>query len=61
MIRNYQDLLTVREACARLKVSRVTLHSWTSAGLIQKIKLGRSVRYSESDIAKLIEDARVAA
>ena len=36
------DLLTYREACELLKVSRWTLHRWIKQGKIRALKLGKS-------------------
>lgn len=46
------ELLTAKEACKLLKVSRPTLHRWKQAGVIPSVKIGGNIRYPKN---KLIE------
>ena len=50
-----EKLLTTEEACQLARVSRPTLHRWKSKGLIPFIKIGKNIRYKESDLMKLLE------
>ena len=40
-----KQLLTEKEACAYLRVSKLNLHCWRMAGLIPYFKIGRAVRF----------------
>lgn len=50
-----EKLLTTEEACKLARVSRPTLHRWKSNGIIPFIKIGKNIRYKESDLKKLLE------
>jgi len=50
-----QQLLTLPEAAAKLKLSTVTLRAWAARRRIATVKLGRSVRVPEREIERLIE------
>lgn len=50
-----ERLLTPKELCARLKVSRVTGWKLTSERGLKCIHIGRSVRIRESDLAAWLE------
>lgn len=47
-----EDLLTLREACARYKTSRATLYRWADAGLITLYKVGGSTRVDRVEVDK---------
>jgi excisionase family DNA binding protein len=61
VLANYQpkekedELLTVEEAMAMLKVSRTSIWRWERQGVLKPIKLGRFVRYRKSDIDNMIK------
>jgi excisionase family DNA binding protein len=46
---NYQ-LMTEKEACAYLRVSKRSLYCWRMAGLIPYIKIGRAVRFRINEV-----------
>ena len=48
-------LLTVEQAAERLALKPSTLYAWSYERRIPTIKLGRSLRFKESDIQKLIK------
>ena len=48
-------LLTVREAADVLRISERTLWTLTKQGLIRSVRVGRGVRYDQSDLAEWIE------
>jgi excisionase family DNA binding protein len=50
-------LLTIPEACARLRIGRATLYARISDGLIPALKIGSATRLRESDIDKVIATA----
>ncbi|MGZ0174306.1 MAG: helix-turn-helix domain-containing protein [Planctomycetales bacterium] len=51
-------LLTVREAADVLRVSERTLWSLTSSGELPAVRVGRSVRYCQNDLASWIESRK---
>jgi excisionase family DNA binding protein len=51
-------LLTPREAAGALAISEGTLSTRTAKGEIPCVRLGRSVRYSPSDLAIWIRECR---
>ncbi len=50
-----QQLLTEKEACAYLRVSKRNLYCWRMAGLIPYFKIGRAVRFRRADMDKALE------
>ena len=46
-------LLTVEEAGDLLKVSRTALWRWEKKGILEPVKIGRTVRYRKSDLEEL--------
>jgi excisionase family DNA binding protein len=53
-------LLTVREAADVLRVSERTLWTLTHSGELPAVRVGRSVRYDQSDITSWIESRKTA-
>ena len=49
------QLLTPREAAARLKISRLTLGDWFRSGKIKGVKVGSLWRVRESDLQAFIK------
>ena len=52
-------LLTEKDACAYLRVSKRNLYCWRMAGLIPYFKIGRAVRFRKSDLDAALERMRV--
>lgn len=51
------NLLTTKEAAAYLNLPRKTLEAWRQDNkYLRYTKIGKSVRYLKSDLAKFIED-----
>ncbi|MDN5305554.1 MAG: Helix-turn-helix domain [Bacteroidota bacterium] len=50
-----EKLLTSEEVCKILRCSRPTLHRWKRAGLIDFVRIGKNIRYKQTDLEKLIE------
>ena len=50
-----QQLLTEKEACAYLRVSKRNLYCWRMAGLIPYFKIGRAVRFRRADMDKALD------
>jgi excisionase family DNA binding protein len=53
-------LLTEKDACAYLKVSKRNLYCWRMAGLIPYFKIGRAVRFRKSEVDAALERMRMA-
>lgn len=50
-----EKLLTVEEACALLKQSRMTVYRLREAGKLKYYQSGRSVRFAERHVAEYLE------
>lgn len=46
--------LTRAEVCKALNVTFMTLYNWNKSGYLQAIKIGKTVKYKETDINKLL-------
>jgi excisionase family DNA binding protein len=44
------QLITEKQVCAYLNVSKRNLYCWRMAGLIPYLKIGRAVRYRPADV-----------
>ena len=49
------NYLSVGEVIDKLRVNASTLWRWDKSGYLKKLKVGRKVRYRESDVIKLME------
>ena len=56
-----EKLLTVDELAEVLSVKRSTIYQWRHLGLIPYIKVGRFVRFRETDIQKWLQSKQVKA
>ena len=56
---NHDPLLTEKDACAYLKVSKRNLYCWRMAGLIPYFKIGRAVRFRKSEVDTALERMRM--
>ena len=55
-------LLDTREAALRLRLASGTLQNWRSQGQGPAfVRLGRAVRYDETDLARFVEKGRLGA
>ena len=52
-------LLTEKDACAYLRVSKRNLYCWRMAGLVPYFKIGRAVRFRRSDLDAALERMRM--
>ena len=52
-------LMTEKEACAYLRVSKRNLYCWRMAGLVPYFKIGRAVRFRRGDLDAALERMRV--
>ncbi len=48
-------LLTPDEVAELLSVRKSTIYQWTHQGFIPHVKLGKFVRFKESDVSKWLE------
>jgi excisionase family DNA binding protein len=55
------SLLTVTEVSERLNLRPSTIRVWISKSKLAHLKLGRSVRVPESEVARVIEESTVPA
>lgn len=53
-IADLDRLLSVREVCALMNVSRATVYNFLSAGVLQGVKIGRSRRFRTSEVEAYI-------
>ena len=60
-LRNEQSpaLLTEKQVCAYLNVSKRNLYCWRMAGLVPYFKIGRAVRFRKAEIDAALERMRV--
>lgn len=47
---NQERLLTAKEVCQWLKITRPTLDNLRKKGMLKTIKIGNSVRFLETDV-----------
>lgn len=50
-----ESYLTAKETAEKLGVDISTLWRWDRSGYLKKVKVGRKIRYHESDVIKLME------
>ncbi len=55
MLRPMNDVLTLQEAAALLRVTERTLHAWVSKGRVPAAKIGGVWRFSRSQLMERIE------
>lgn len=56
----YTDpLLTEKDTCAYLRVSKRNLYCWRMAGLVPYFKIGRAVRFRRSELDAALERMRM--
>lgn len=58
-IKNYQGLLSIKEASNRLGLSFWTLYAWTRAGRIPYVQLGKRKLFMPHDIENFIKQHRI--
>lgn len=46
-------LLTVKEVCSLLKVSRQTIHAMRKDGRLKSVGIGRAIRFNRNEIEQL--------
>lgn len=50
-----ESYLTAKETAEKLGVDISTLWRWDRSGYLKKVRVGRKIRYHESDVIKLME------
>jgi len=56
MMADKEELLTVDEAAARLKIKADTVRKWLRSGKLRAAKLGRSWRIPDSEVEALLKE-----
>ena len=56
---NTDPLLTEKDACAYLRVSKRNLYCWRMGGLVPYFKIGRAVRFRRSEVDAALERMRM--
>lgn len=52
------QLLTQKEVCKKLNISRNALFEWRKKGRISASKIGRTIRFEESEIERVIKEGK---
>lgn len=52
-INNFDDLISTKEVCQRLSISRVTVWNWEKKNILHPIRFGNSKRFRLADIEAL--------
>ena len=52
-------LLTEKDTCAYLRVSKRNLYCWRMAGLVPYFKIGRAVRFRKAELDAALERMRM--
>ena len=55
----HSPLLTEKDTCAYLRVSKRNLYCWRMAGLIPYYKIGRAVRFRKAELDAALEWMRM--
>lgn len=50
-----ENLWTIQATCCELRIARSTLFKLRKEGLIKEVRMGRHVRFRESDVRRLLE------
>ena len=53
-----EEIFTVKEACALLKISRKSLADWSKRGIINRTTINTRVRYKKSEILRVMEQKK---
>lgn len=53
------SLLTEKQVCEYLKVSKRNLFCWRMAGMVPYFKIGRAVRFRKADVDAALERMRI--
>lgn len=56
---DHAALMTEKQTCAYLNVSKRNLYCWRMAGLVPDFKIGRAVRFRKSELDTALEQMRV--
>ena len=50
-------LLTRKDVAKLLKISLVTVHTWTKQGILKPYRIGNQVRYKETEVLQALTNA----
>ena len=53
-----ETLLTRKEVAKLLKISLVTVHSWTNKGILKSYRIGNQIRYKETEVLKALTETQ---
>lgn len=53
------DMLSMKDLCEQMKVSKPTIIKWTRLGLLKAHRIGRRVLYKREEIEKSLADSHV--
>lgn len=56
--RNLPDLMTVREVCDRLRISRSKVYEFIATGELTSYRIGGCRRVAEDDVYRFLEQSR---
>lgn len=51
-------LLTIKEACDYLRISRATLYRFINQGKLKPVKIGKRTLIDKADLDRLIEESK---
>lgn len=54
---NTDELLSIEEACALLRVSKVTIHKWKKKKLITFYRIGRKIYFKKTELLNSLHRA----
>lgn len=57
-VRPNYDMLTMKELCSQLQVSKPTVIAWCRKGILKGHKVGRKVFFKKEEIEKSLKDYR---
>ncbi|GAA4150752.1 hypothetical protein GCM10022217_04000 [Chryseobacterium ginsenosidimutans] len=52
------ELMTKKQVCNFLNCSSVSLWNWENKGMLNPVRLGRSIRYKKSDVEQFISNRK---
>jgi len=52
--KNMQQMYTPDEVAQKLNIKKSTLYDWVHKGIIEYVKVGRLLRFTDKDISKII-------
>lgn len=53
-----EKLYSIKEFCNTFKISRDTFYTWKNKGVVNPIKIGGTVRITETEVNRILEDEK---